>query len=153
MLMGLLAKEGVLDDMRLIENRGSGVPTMIDEMKKHGLETPLFEEERGDFWTVFYNQDGKTAGEENLPDKLTDKLPDKLPDKLYVEEKILHFCLEPRSKKEIAQYLELKNLEYLTLTYIKPLLAEKKLSMTIPSKPTSIKQRYVTMQELEDNHD
>jgi ATP-dependent DNA helicase RecG len=45
----------LLEDLQIVENRGSGIPTMIKEMRDLKLEPPVFEEKRGDFWVVFKN--------------------------------------------------------------------------------------------------
>ncbi len=57
--------------------------------------------------------------------------------------KILEFCAEPRSKREICEHLGFNNLTYFTRTYLNPLLDAKKLRRTIPDKPSSKNQRYV----------
>ncbi|MBC8060688.1 MAG: hypothetical protein H7Y18_08480 [Clostridiaceae bacterium] len=59
-------------------------------------------------------------------------------------QEILIFCKSSKSKKEIAEYLGLKNLNHFEKMYLKPLLDEKKLIMTIPEKPTSRNQKYIT---------
>lgn len=58
-------------------------------------------------------------------------------------QKILEYCSEPRSTKEILSHMGLANKQHLHKTYIKPLLAEGKLKMTIPDKPNSRNQKYV----------
>ena len=63
-----------------------------------------------------------------------------------VVEKILEFCKVARTKKEVSEYIGYKNLTYMTRTYIKPLLKSGKLAYTIPEKPQSRLQRYVTKQ-------
>ncbi len=39
----------------IIENRHSGIPTMIREMKRYGLPDPEFYEERDSFKVIFRN--------------------------------------------------------------------------------------------------
>ena len=60
-----------------------------------------------------------------------------------VEDSILGFCISSKSKKEIADYLNLKDIRHLTESYLKPLLEKGKLQMTIPDKPTSKNQKYI----------
>jgi hypothetical protein len=57
--------------------------------------------------------------------------------------KILSFCSEARSKAEIAEYCEYKDIKYFTKKYLKPMLASGQLVMTLPDRPTSPEQRYV----------
>lgn len=56
---------------------------------------------------------------------------------------ILKFCEVERSKREICEHLNFTNLTYFTRTYLNPLLEDGRLSMTIPEKPNSRKQKYI----------
>ena len=60
-------------------------------------------------------------------------------------EKILDFCEVPRTKKEITEYFNLKNAKGFGKRYLTPLISEGKLKMTIPEKPTSSKQKYISV--------
>ena len=62
-----------------------------------------------------------------------------------VFEKILDFCEVPRTKKEITEYFNLKNAKGFGKRYLTPLISEGKLKMTIPEKPTSSKQKYISV--------
>lgn len=62
----------------------------------------------------------------------------------YKEEEILSYCNIPRSKKEIMEYIGLRNTSHFEKNYLKRLLQVHKLEMTIPDKPTSRNQRYRT---------
>ena len=59
------------------------------------------------------------------------------------EEKILAFCAQPRSRKEIAEFFGVKTVAFVVSRYVAPLLEGGKLDMTIPEKPKSRKQRFV----------
>lgn len=61
-----------------------------------------------------------------------------------VRNMILEFCIEPKSLLEIANYLGYTNRKKLKKNYIDPLLGDS-LEMTIPDKPNSKFQRYVTI--------
>lgn len=56
--------------------------------------------------------------------------------------KILEFCKEPHSKKEIMEYKHARNF---TILYLKPLLEKGLLQMTIPEKPNHKNQKYVSI--------
>ena len=72
------------------------------------------------------------------------RFPPKLPqDK--VKETVLAYCNVPRSKKEIAEYCGYKDVKSFAARYLRPLLDEGRLKLTIPKKPTSSKQRYVAV--------
>lgn len=111
------------------ENRYSGIPTMRREMKKYGLPAPVFENRRNEFVVTFYNNLVRQAeNESNVADK---EDPD-----------LLSFCRTPRTRREIADYLGVKTVFYVTSKYINPLVEEGKLKMTIPDKPKSKNQKY-----------
>ncbi len=122
---------GNLEIMIDTENRFSGIPTIREEMKKAGLPEPLFENYRGNFKaTLFSNSKAITKNET---------------DDMTVEDKILHFCTEPKSKEEISEVLDIKTPYYVITKYIKPLIEAEKLAMTIPEKPKSKYQKYYTL--------
>jgi predicted HTH transcriptional regulator len=43
-----------MEDMHLVENRGSGIDAMLDAMQKRGLPAPIFEDKRTAFLVKFY---------------------------------------------------------------------------------------------------
>jgi ATP-dependent DNA helicase RecG len=57
---------------------------------------------------------------------------------------ILVFCSEPKSREEIQTYLGLKDKKYFITKILPPLLKSGLLVPTIPDKPNSPKQKYVT---------
>ena len=61
-----------------------------------------------------------------------------------IEEKILKFCKTAKSIKEIMGYIKYKNRRTFTLLYLRPLLEKGLLEMTIPEKPTSKNQKYIS---------
>lgn len=60
------------------------------------------------------------------------------------EEELLEFCQTPRLGRELYAWLGLKASAYAIKTFIKPLVDEGKLLLTLPNFPTSNNQRYVT---------
>ncbi|MDR2295868.1 MAG: putative DNA binding domain-containing protein [Clostridiales Family XIII bacterium] len=54
---------------------------------------------------------------------------------------IVRFCLRPRTRSEIARFLG-KTQYYAMKIFVRPLLADGRLKMTIPDKPKSRRQRY-----------
>lgn len=107
------------------ENRYSGIPTIRREMAAHNLPEPVFENRRNEFVVTLYNQ--------------VQEKP------VQSAETLLDFCKEPRSRKEIAAFLGLKTASYAAERYIRPMLEEGKLEMTIPDKPKSTRQKYRTV--------
>ena len=99
-----------LETMGITENRYSGIPTMQRAMKEYDLESPDFKIERGSFVIRFYrqNEDLKIDNTMNL---------------------ILKFCINPHTKKEIAQYLGISTEWYIDKKYIKPLVDAQRLGV------------------------
>ena len=61
-----------------------------------------------------------------------------------VEERILYFCTEARSTQEILGHLGLKDRKNL-MGYLRRLAEQGRIAMTIPDKPTSRNQKYITI--------
>lgn len=61
-----------------------------------------------------------------------------------IEEKIVEFCKEPRSGAEIAAYCGFKDVKNFRERYLTPLLGTR-IQMTIPDKPTSRFQKYISI--------
>ena len=62
-------------------------------------------------------------------------------------EKLLQFCESPRSTKEMMQHLDLSHREHFRDTFLLPLMASGKLAPTIPDKPKSPNQRYISTKQ------
>ena len=67
------------------------------------------------------------------------------PEASTVSKQILAFCTTPKSKKELAVFCGFKDLRNFTLKHINPLLESGQLEMTIPDKPKSRNQKYITV--------
>lgn len=118
----------VLDET---ENRYSGIPTIINAMKEHGLPAPKFENDRGVFRVTLYN--GREGGQQTVIANRPDS------------DAILEFCRTPRSRAELEEYFKgRKSIVYLMKTVVHPLIESGELLLTIPDKPRSKYQRYVT---------
>ena len=61
-----------------------------------------------------------------------------------VTAQVLKFCQEPHKSSEIMSLIGLKHWKTFQANYLKPLLQQGLLAMTIPEKPTSSKQQYIT---------
>lgn len=115
---------GALEIMIDTENRFSGIPTVVAELKKAGLPAPVFINKGGIFKVVFYK-------------KAADQSKD-----IEIVQAILNYCTTPRSREELAQHFGFEAPTYFIKTYIAPLLADGKIKMTIPDKPKSKFQKY-----------
>ena len=133
----------------VLENRHTGIKTMIDEMKQAKLPEPVFKNEREDFVVTFYNGEYPEIYPEEL--KLYKKTQDKKTQdkktqdkKMQKINKILEICKQPKSLNEIMIELGYKSNRTLKREYINPLVETGKLKMTIPDKPTSRNQKYIS---------
>ena len=61
-----------------------------------------------------------------------------------ISKKILIFCSEPKSTKEITEYLGFRERKS-TSRYLRMLLQNGRIAMMIPNKPNSSKQKYITI--------
>lgn len=113
------------ESLNQAENRYSGIPTIRMEMKEYGLPEPEFKNGRNEFVVTLYNKEIEQK-------KIC----------LTLEDKIVEFCKEPKSRKEIAEFLEIKTTTYAYSKYILPLLEEGRLGMTITDIPASRNQKY-----------
>lgn len=69
----------------------------------------------------------------------------KVPPQVTPQDKILVFCREPRSKAEIMEHCGYKDTKNFVQKYLRPLLDSGVLQMTIPDKPRSKNQKYITV--------
>jgi len=112
------------ESLNLTENRYSGVPTIRRAMKEYNLPEPVFENRRNEFVVTLYNSNNRQN------------------DRADCARTLEEFCTEPRTRKEISDYLGLDTSSYAMSYYVQPLLNEGKLAMTIPDKPKSKNQKY-----------
>ncbi len=114
-----------LEVMNVTENRYSGIPTIRNELKEHGLPQPEFKDNRGEFCVVF-RLDEQVQTADSKAESLT----------------LEAFCKTPRSRKEISEFLGIKTVTYAINKYVMPLVEQGRLFMERPDKPTSEKQRF-----------
>lgn len=57
--------------------------------------------------------------------------------------RILEFCAEPKTRREIQDFVGIAHREYFRAKILKPLLESGMLKMTLPDKPNSRNQKYV----------
>ena len=130
----------VFKDVDLIENIGSGVLRILDAYDKSCFK---FMEHFLRVSFKYRENPFKYDTEQDKPNKITEQdKPNKKEDKMNL---ILEFCKEPKSAKEIMKYIRLRHRPTFIYDYLNPLLEKGKLQMTIPDKPKSRNQKYVTI--------
>lgn len=113
----------MLELLKITENRYSGIPTMRMEFLNAGLPAPIFSVLHGEFKVVMKNGYG------NETESISDS--------------IVEFCEIPRSRAELIAFTG-KSRTYTMTQIIQPLVDTGKLKLTMPEKPKSSKQRFVT---------
>lgn len=116
-----------LEVLRITENRYSGIPTIRREMKQAHHPDPEFTALHGEFTVCLRNavikEDNKNVAASGL----------------------LNFCVTPRSKKEIAEYLGMASVSYCIKRYVDPLVEDGALALTEPKSKRSHTQKYFTV--------
>ena len=129
--------------MKYMERRGSGLKKIISETEMlPGYKTefkPEFSSTAMDFKVTFKNLNY----DPNLNDLVSDQVSDQVSPK-DITQSILEFCVTEKNKQEICSFVGYKNLTYFTRKYLKPLILSGQLKMTIPDKPNSRNQKYIT---------
>lgn len=127
--------------MKYMERRGSGLRKIVSETEKLPGYTeaykPEFSSTATDFRVILKNVNYHHGPSiiETTHDKTYDATHD------ATHDKILAFCIEPHSKLEIAEHCGYKNTKNFTQKYLRPLLNNGTLKMTLPDKPKSKHQK------------
>ena len=130
--------------MKYMERRGSGLRKIVSETEKLPGYTeaykPEFSSTATDFRVILKNVNYQLSQKNLVSDQVSDQ--DKSPN---IPHAVLDFCMTEKSKQEICSFIGYRNLTYFTRKYLNPLLASGQLKMTIPDKPNSRKQKYITV--------
>ena len=147
-----MRRNPVIDDlfhrMKYMERRGSGLRKIVSETEKLPGYTeaykPEFSSTATDFRVILKNVNYYLSQKDLVSDQDCDQVSDqdKSQDILHA---VLDFCITEKSKQEICSFIGYRNLTYFTRKYLNPLLASGQLKMTIPDKPNSRKQKYITV--------
>lgn len=117
------------------ERAGSGVPDIYAVWEKEGWCAPEIEEQYVPDRTVLTLSLEKEGANPQVNPQAA------------LSEKIVNYCSQPRSKKEITEYCGYKDSKSFGARYIQPLLVAGRLSMTIPDKPNSHLQKYIAIKD------
>ncbi len=109
---------------------------MIEDARKHKCPEPEFKV-NGFFTTTFLPN-------VEIARKITEQVGEQVSEQVDEQVTILKFCLTPKQKQEILAHLGLRSVYLNFKRHIQPLVKQGLLEMTIPEKPRSSKQRYLT---------
>lgn len=129
-----------LKELNLTEGRGTGFPKIRSELKKNASPEPVFEmdTDRVSFLVVL------RVNPHFLPETPTSLTSDD-GDKGHLD--ILLFCITPKSRAEIFEKIRVTNQSSNYNRFVQPLIESGYLELSIPAKPTSKLQRYLTTGE------
>lgn len=147
-----------LKELKLTEGRGTGIPKIMRAMRANGSPMPEFEtNDNRDFFIATLpvhpaflqrNASGNlVTGLVTEEEKVTKPVTKPNEKEGEYSRRILEFCRVERSRRELQQELKIKHASYFQRTYLVPLLAEELLEPTIPLKPTSPLQKYLTTEK------
>lgn len=63
------------------------------------------------------------------------------------------YCQEPKSRKQIQEYLDLADKKFFMDSVLHPLLEDGVIQMTIPDQPGHVKQRYIATKRLDETEE
>lgn len=116
-----------------IEAWGRGIEKIRESCEEHGIKMAEYKVSSSEIMVMFRGLNTQDTTQDTTQDN--------------IKKRILKYCSEPKSKKEIAAYLGFADEQGFAKRHLKPLLAEDVLTMTIPNKPNSKKQKYVTVKK------
>lgn len=124
-----------------IEKWGSGFRRITEVCAKADVKVK-FEIRKNGFMVIFYRKTdeellGLTGENKNVQEKTYEKTYEN------IEEKIIEFCVEAKSAKEISGFCGFKSVDRFKRNYLKPLLEQGKIKMTIPEQPKNRNQKYI----------
>lgn len=123
------ALANMLEVLHETENRYSGIPTMLAECKANGQPPPEFFSRHGRFVVVF-----RPRG----------SAPTLAFDRKKPIPSILAFCRDPRSREELVAFTGYSRF-YVMSRFVEPLLQTGELRRTLPDRPKSKLQRYLSV--------
>lgn len=128
----------VLHEYEYVREYGEGVDRLYNEMKEAGLPSPEYYMEAFMLHATLKNR----KYVEHVMN--TTQVATQVATQVDISDKITAYCKEPRKKSEIMAYCGYKNAKSFTKKYLKPLMDQGLITMTIPDKPNSQNQRYIT---------
>ena len=122
----------VFKDIGLVEQLGSGMSRILKAYDKSAFEVS------DNYLVVSFKYPMGVAPQDTPQDTPQDEI------QIELKYKILSFCKVEKTKREIAEHFGYKDAKGFAKRHLAPLLEEKLLLPTIPDKPTSKNQKYIT---------
>ncbi|MBU2264449.1 putative DNA binding domain-containing protein [Patescibacteria group bacterium] len=140
----------IFKDLKLIEAWGTGIQKMQKALENR-QEIELILSETGRAFQVQFKKKPNPA---HIADRTTVFKTVQVPYKMRTSTvqdayklKVLDFCREQRSMQEMMTYMNLKHRASFLINYIHPLLQDQLISLTVPDKPKSPRQKYIVTEK------
>lgn len=132
-----------LKELEFTEGRGTGVPKIRRSLKNNGSPEPSFftDAARQSFWTEIKIHTEFLKEQLSETPQVTRHVGRQVT--RQVASQVLVFCQEPRKAHDIRVLLGLKDRETFQNNYLRPLIQEQLIALTIPDKPQSRLQQYI----------
>lgn len=121
------------------ENRYSGIPTIYRELSMANMPKPEFSDRQGTF-TVCFRQGISDVAEISFDGFRIIEIP-------TTERALLSFCEVPRTRQEIADFLNIKTVPHAIKHHVMPLVERGLIALRYPNKPRSSKQEYIAVKK------
>ncbi len=152
------ALSNIFIKLHITEHTGRGIPRITDvygrdtiKIKENSILVTIPFERLGD--EVYAHNNGNIENNTHIEiPPVAKEIPSVSPPVVppvdlqdnSLEGKILSFCIKPRGILEIARYLGYKDKKTVR-RYLNPLIIMGRIAMTIPDKPNSKNQKYITI--------
>ncbi len=142
----------LLNEYDMVKEFGEGVDRIYRDMAEAGLPEPEYKQSEFMLYATLKNKNwGKTEASwvvtthDGVHDRGHDEGHDGGHDAAHDKiENLIIFCEKPKTRQEIMNHLGLSSRGQFLERYLKPLLESGRLKMTIPDKPQSKNQKYVS---------
>ncbi len=119
-------------EIGLVDELGSGVRNIHKYGKAYfGYEPQIIEDEI--FKIIF------KASENSITPQVTPQVTPQDDERMKA---LIEFCIEPRSRNEMQEFIDIKDREHFRKKILNPLIKKGTIKLTIPDKPRSPKQKY-----------
>lgn len=135
----------VLYYSKAVEGFGTGLKRIVDACQKADCRY-AFKILKSGFVVIFYRKQEEEEKSDETPTGQDTGQDTGQEDKITLEtlqQDILEYCRQPKSRKEIQNHLHLSSRENFNKRYLKPLLDNGLLLMLYPDKPNSKNQKYI----------
>ncbi len=141
-----------LKELDFTEGRGTGLPKIRRALQINGSPEPSYytDAARQSFWTEFdihseFLEDMLPTQSSQVTRLVGRQVTRQVTRQAIIQ--ILNFCQQARKATEIKVLLKLKDRETFQNNYLQPLMVEQLIAFTIPSKPNSRLQQYITTEK------